>query len=193
MSSLFQFGRWGRLALTVGLLCGGGQIALAQHGGGGGGMGGGRSGGGSPTGGMSGGDSGMGRNHEGPPPGNSPDTAATTSTMRGGLQLGPPGRWWDDKHFAKNLQLRPEQQRQMDATFEANRASLLRHYEELQGEQTRMGGLVHSKTLDEGALFSQIDRVAQARADLEKAMTHLLLQIRGEMDPEQITRLEQHQ
>ena len=30
-----------------------------------------------------------------------------SSTMRPGLQLGPPGRWWDDKHFAKDLQLRP--------------------------------------------------------------------------------------
>jgi len=31
---------------------------------------------------------------------------------------------------------------------------------------------------DEPALFAQIDRVAQARAELEKATTHYLLQIR---------------
>ncbi len=191
MSSLPQLARWGRLALIAGTLCGAGQSARAQHGGGGGGMGGGR--GGSPMGGMPGENPGFGRKHDGPPPANSPDAAATTSTMRGGLQLGPPGRWWDDKHFAKSLQLRPEQQRQMDAAFEANRGPLLKRYQDLQGEQSRMEGLVHAKSLDEGALFAQIDRVEQARADLEKAMTHLLLQIRGEMDADQISRLEQHQ
>ena len=40
------------------------------------------------------------------------------------------------------------------------------------------------------ALFAQIDRVAQARADLEKATTHLMLQVRKEMDADQITRLD---
>jgi hypothetical protein len=39
-------------------------------------------------------------------------------------------------------------------------------------------------------LFAQIDRVAQARAELDKATTHYLLQIRKEMDSDQIKRLE---
>ena len=111
--------------------------------------------------------------------------------MRGGLQLGPPGRWWDDKHFAKELKLRPEQQRRMDSTFEENRPNLLKRYETLQLEEARMESLIRSRSLDEVALFSQIDRIAQARAELEKANTRLLLQIRGAMDMEQIDRLEQ--
>jgi Spy/CpxP family protein refolding chaperone len=112
--------------------------------------------------------------------------------MRGGLQFGPPGRWWDDKHFAKSLRLRPEQQRRMDGIFEQSRSTLLKRYEDLQTEEQHMETLTHASTLDENALFSQIDRVAQARADLEKANTHLLYQIRNEMDPDQITRLEQY-
>ena len=132
------------------------------------------------------------RANGGPPPGNAPDSAGTVSTMRGGLQLGPPGRWWDDKHFAKDLRLRTDQQRRMDALFEQNRPSLLRSYEVLEQEQGRMEALTRAKTLDEAGLFAQIDRVAQARANLEKANTHFLLQIRAEMDMEQISRLEQH-
>ena len=112
--------------------------------------------------------------------------------MRGGLQLAPPGRWWDDKHFAKDLKLRPDQQRHMDLLFEQNRPALLKQYETLQQEQNRMEALTHARMLEESALFAQIDRVAQARADLEKANAHLLLQIRGEMDADQIARLEQH-
>src|ERR1700756_5354220 len=37
--------------------------------------------------------------------------------MHPSLQVGPPGRWWDDKHFAKQLKLTEDQQRHMDAIF----------------------------------------------------------------------------
>ena len=172
-------------------------VVLAQHGGGPGGPGGGGRPGGGP-GGMSangsgyGNGPGFGRGNGGPPPGNGSDSTGAMSSMRGGLQLGPPGRWWDDKHFAKDLKLRSDQQHRMDGIFESNRTSLLRSYESLQQEQNRMEALTHGKNFDEATLFAQIDRVAQARAELEKANTHLLLQIRGEMDADQIQRLESH-
>ena len=128
----------------------------------------------------------------GPPPPTGKDRQPANGTMRTGLQLGPPGRWWDDKSFAKNLKLRPEQQTRMDAIFEQNRETLASHYQGLQQAESQMGELARSPAPEEGALFAQIDRVAQARADLEKATTHLLLQLRKEMDPDQIERLEKH-
>lgn len=191
-----------RAAVALGLLAAlaAPRHAQAQHRGGGGAPGGGFPGGGmggamprgiNPGGGM--------RNggvfpHPGSPPPNVRDGAggASVSTMRGGLQLGPPGRWWDDRHFAKQLHLSSDQQHRMDSIFEQNRGMLLKRFEGLQQEEQRMEELTHAKTLDENALFAQIDRVAQARADLEKANTHLLFQIRSEMDAEQITRLEEH-
>ncbi len=166
--------------------------ALAQHGGGGGGGRGGMGGGGAPGfagGGYSPHD--YGHMNSGPP-GNSPDSAGATSGMRGGLQLGPPGRWWDDKHFAKELKLRPDQQRRMDAIFETNRPALLNRLSAVLQEENRMEGLVHSKNPEEPALNAQIDRVWQARAELEKAKTHYLLQIRQEMNTDQLARLEEH-
>jgi Spy/CpxP family protein refolding chaperone len=171
--------------------------AHAQHGGGhGGGMGPGPGGmGGGMPGGFAGGNYGprdYGRMNGGPPPGNSPDSAGTMSGMRGGLQLGPPGRWWDDKHFAKDLKLRPDQQRRMDSIFEANRSALLTRLGAVQQEQNRLESLVHSKNPDETALNTQIDRVWQSLAELEKAKTHYLLQIRQEMDADQLSRLEEH-
>lgn len=166
---------------------------LAQHGGGHGG------GGGFPAGpGVSGGSSYYPGGFRGDTggfrgvPGHPPDSAGTTGGLHGGRQLGPPGRWWDDKHFVKDLKLRPDQQRRMDAAFEENRAGLLRHYEILQGEEARLAGLTRAMPLDQQALYTQIDRVAQARAELEKANTHLQLQLRSEMDADQVMRLEQH-
>lgn len=158
--------------------------AVAQHGGGGHGMGGGMPGG------FGGG--GFGHRMGEPPPVNNPDRTGTVGPMRGGLQLGPPGRWWDDKGFAKQLKLRPDQQRRMDTIFEANRSVLIKRFLDLETEENKMAALVQSKTLDEPSLFAQIDRIAQARAELEKANTRLLLQLRAEMDPDQINRLEQH-
>jgi|SRR6185312_15441059 Spy/CpxP family protein refolding chaperone len=113
--------------------------------------------------------------------------------MHGGLQVGPPGRWWDDKHFAKQLKLSEDQQRHMDTIFEQNRPMLLKRYEALEQEEQRMEALTHAKTLDETALFAQIDRIEQARADLGKATLHFQVQLRNELDPNQIARLEDQQ
>ena len=125
----------------------------------------------------------------GPPAGN---TGASSSSMRGGLQLGPPGRWWDDRKFAKSLGLNGDQQKRMDNIFGQNRDLLLSRYEALQKAKSRLEGLTRSGKPSEAALFGEIDRVAQARADLEKANTHMLLQLRDEMTLEQVGRLDDH-
>jgi hypothetical protein len=131
-----------------------------------------------------------GDTRQGFPPNSSSQQGGPSNTMRAGLQLGPPGRWWDDKHFAKTLHLRPEQKKRMDDLFDENRSTLVSRYQALQQEESKMEVLSHAQTLEESVLFAQIDRVAQARAELEKANTHLLLQVRKEMDSDQITHLD---
>jgi Spy/CpxP family protein refolding chaperone len=128
----------------------------------------------------------------GPPP-NSGQSGRGPEAARPGLQLGPPGqRWWDDKSFVKSLKLRPEQQAHMDAIFEQNKGALVSRLQSLHQAESQMAEIAKSSSPDESALFTQIDRVAQARAELEKANTHMLLQLRKEMDPDQIDRLERH-
>ena len=56
--------------------------------------------------------------------------------------------------------------------------------------EAQMQDLSRSPTPDEAALLTQIDHVAQARAELQKADTRMLLEIRKEMDPDQIKRLD---
>lgn len=127
-----------------------------------------------------------------PRSGNVPGDMSRNSSARthGGLQVGPPGRWWDDKHFVKQLKLTTDQQHRMDAIFEQNRPMLLKRYEALGVEEQHMDALTRSKTLDENALFAQIDRIELARADLGKATTHYMFQLRSELDSDQIARLE---
>lgn len=181
------------LALALLVLLSAPRVALAQHHGGGG-PGGGP--GGFPGGGMAGGGGISGDPMGGGfPRGDVPRNMSRTSPARphGGLQLGPPGRWWDDKHYVKQLKLSDEQQRHMDAIFEQNRTVLLKRYEALEQEEQHMDALAHAKTMDEAALFAQIDRVEQARADLGKATTHYLVQLRNELGTDQIAKLEDQQ
>lgn len=184
-----------RLLLAV-VVVAGTTLASAQGRGGGGpggGMGGGRGGmdGGPGRGGM---DGGMPHGPFGGSP-SYPDRpsrpgSSGESTTEGRLQLGPPGRWWDNGRFAQSIGLDTRQQRRMDDIFGENKGTLVKLYKNLQHEETQLLKTVRGKDLDEATIFQQIDRVAQARGELEKANAHLLLQIRKEMTTEQTARLD---
>jgi Spy/CpxP family protein refolding chaperone len=142
----------------------------AQRGGGGGGMGGG---------GMMGRGGSMGLMHPLPP-----------QHIHVEPMISLPGRWWDDRKTIKKLNLRTEQQQRMDTIFESNKGTLVSLYDNLQREQQRFVQMPREDLQDETKVFAQIDRIAQARADLEKANFHTLMQIRKELDPDQVATLE---
>lgn len=118
-----------------------------------------------------------------------PDPPNAGGGTTGYLSLGPTGRWWDDAHYVKRLHLRPPQQKQMDAIFDENRNSLISRYQELLHEQELLEAASHAATLNEAGLFGAIERVARARAELEKVNLHILLDLRKEMDAAQLAQL----
>lgn len=109
---------------------------------------------------------------------------------RMGLQLGLGGRWWDDHHTMRKLRISPDQQQRMDAIFEADKPALLDLYTRYQHQEAGLASLSHANLQDESKVFAAIDRVSQARSDLEKENTHMLLQIRQQLDPQQIDALD---
>jgi Spy/CpxP family protein refolding chaperone len=115
----------------------------------------------------------------------------TQSTLRGGLQLGPPGRWWDDDRFATNLALNGDQKKRMDAIFAENKGTLLNLYNSLQAEESGLEQLTKGAHPEEEQIFRQIDKVTEARAALEKANVHMLLGIRKQMTDEQVEKLDE--
>jgi Spy/CpxP family protein refolding chaperone len=108
-----------------------------------------------------------------------------------GLQLGPPGRWWDNKDFAHTVGLNTVQQHRMDDVFSANRDNLMKLYKSLQHEESQLKKMTRSQSLDENQIFQQIDRVTLARGELSKAYAHMELQIRKEMTAEQTAKLDE--
>ena len=130
----------------------------------------------------------------GPPanggPGNQPGGLGTSVVSRGGMQFGPPGRWWDDKSVTHAVGLRQDQQRKMDSIFDANKSAILNSYRSLLSEQTKLDALNKQSQPDSRQVLATIDAVNQARASLEKATTEMLLQIRSQMDSSQIQKLQ---
>ena len=109
---------------------------------------------------------------------------------RMGLQLGLTGRWWDDHGTSKKLNLSSDQQRRMDTVFETNWPTITNLYTNLQREQIGLANLSRSDLQDETKVFAAIDRVSQARTNLEKEYAHTFLQIRQQLDPQQLDALD---
>ena len=108
-----------------------------------------------------------------------------------GLQLGLGGRWWDDHKVVKKLNLSPSQQQRMDSIFEANKPTLVTLYSNLLREQTRLASIPPGDLQDEAKVFAAIGRVVRARSDLEKENVHMLLQVRQQLDPQQLQLLDE--
>jgi Spy/CpxP family protein refolding chaperone len=106
------------------------------------------------------------------------------------LQFGPVGRWWDDKTVAQSIGLRREQQRRMDTIFDANKPAILDSYKTFLKAQANLTAVNKDPQADKAKVFAAIDAVNDARSSLQKATSSMLLQIRQEMDPTQITKLE---
>jgi Spy/CpxP family protein refolding chaperone len=110
--------------------------------------------------------------------------------VHGSVQIGPVGRWWDDKTVVQAIGLGKVQQRQMDATFSANKPAILNSYKTFLSEQAKLNALSKDPNADKEKLFAAIDAVNQARAALQKATTQMQLQIRQQMNPDQVQKLE---
>jgi Spy/CpxP family protein refolding chaperone len=109
--------------------------------------------------------------------------------MERAFHVGPPGRWWNNPQYAGQLGLTTDQQKRMEAVFEQNRGKLLDQMSALQKEESSMGPLLAADQPDENRVLAQIDRIAQARAELEKANARMLLDMRRVLSQDQWKKL----
>jgi Spy/CpxP family protein refolding chaperone len=119
-----------------------------------------------------------------------PDPPASLKQTTGGLQTGLPDRWWKNPATAQSLGLTADQQKKMDDVFQQYRLKLIDLNAALEKEEIMLEPLVAAQPLDEAKITAQIDRVAQARAELEKANGRMLLGIRKPLTPEQWSKLQ---
>ncbi|MGA8088792.1 MAG: Spy/CpxP family protein refolding chaperone [Terracidiphilus sp.] len=98
---------------------------------------------------------------------------------------GEHGQWWNNPKVAEKLKLTDDQRKAMDAIFQQHREKLVDLRGNVEKAEIEMEPLVKADQPNEQAVLAQIDKVAQARAELEKANARFLFELRAKLTPEQ--------
>jgi Spy/CpxP family protein refolding chaperone len=98
---------------------------------------------------------------------------------------GDHGRWWNEPRIAERYKITDAQRKSMDEIYQQHRLTLVDLHATLEKAELALEPLVSEDQPDEGKVLQQIDRVAQARAELEKANARMLLDIRKTLTPDQ--------
>jgi protein CpxP len=98
---------------------------------------------------------------------------------------GPQGRWWNDPALIARLKLTDDQRKAMDEILLNHREKLVDMRAAVEKAELEMEPLMQDDQPNEARVLQQIDKVAQARAELEKANARFLLAIRAKLAPEQ--------
>jgi Spy/CpxP family protein refolding chaperone len=135
-------------------------------------------------------------------------TAAMAQPPGGGLGVGPGfgehrppierafgpdgdhGRWWNNPKIAERLKLTEEQRKAFDGILLEHREKLIDLRASLEKAELTLEPLMGEDQPNEARILAQIDKVAQARAELEKANARFLLAIRAKLTPEQWKQLQ---
>lgn len=99
------------------------------------------------------------------------------------------GRWWDNPKLASDVGLTDAQRKQMDGVFAQYRPQLESLRSSLHNDEKALHPLLDANHVDQGAVLQQVDIIADARANLEKANARMLLGIRNVFTPEQWQKL----
>ena len=111
------------------------------------------------------------------------------NSSTGWQNIAPAGTWWRNQSYVSLLSLTTDQQKRMDEVFQQFRLKLIDLTASLDKEEAILEPLLKAEKLDEAKVATQIDRIANARAELEKANARMLLGIRQVLTPEQWAKL----
>jgi len=97
----------------------------------------------------------------------------------------PPGMWWTNPTVIQKINLTTDQQKKISDIFQQYRSKLIDANVAVRIEEAIMEPLVQSDPPEDSKILAQIDKVAGARAELEKTDARMLLGIRHVLTPEQ--------
>jgi Spy/CpxP family protein refolding chaperone len=103
--------------------------------------------------------------------------------------MGPLGgdrvHWWNDQRSIEKYKLTDAQRKSMDTAFQQHRMALVDLHATLEKAELAMEPMMQEDQPDEAKVLAQIDVIAQARAELEKANARMLFDLRRQLTPEQ--------
>jgi periplasmic protein CpxP/Spy len=98
---------------------------------------------------------------------------------------GEHGRWWNNPQIAQKLNLTEDQRKAMDDVYQQHRTQLIDLRAEVEKAEVAMEPMLSADQPNESAVLAQIDKVAQARAELEKANARFLFELRSKLSADQ--------
>jgi Spy/CpxP family protein refolding chaperone len=99
------------------------------------------------------------------------------------------GKWWKDSTLMKRLGVSDEQIQKIEKIFQDHRLQLIDLHAALEKQEAILEPLVEADQPEEAQVVAQIDKVAQARANLEKSDALMLLAIRRVLTVDQWKKL----
>jgi len=103
---------------------------------------------------------------------------------------GDHGRWWNNPKVVERLKLTDDQRKAFDGILQQHREKLVDLRGSVEKAELALEPLMREDQPNETAILAQIDKVAQSRAELEKANARFLLAIRAKLTPEQWKQLQ---
>jgi Spy/CpxP family protein refolding chaperone len=105
------------------------------------------------------------------------------------IRIDRPGKWWKDSALMKKLGVSDDQIRVIEKIFQDHRLQLIDLHADLEKQEAILEPLVEADQPVESQVAAQIDKVAQARASLEKSDAMMLLAIRRVLTVDQWKKL----
>jgi Spy/CpxP family protein refolding chaperone len=98
---------------------------------------------------------------------------------------GSRGQFWNNPRIVEKLKLTDDQRKVMDGILQDHRVTLIDMRANVEKAEVQMQPLMRADQPNENAILAQIDKIAQARAELEKANARFLLAIRSKLTADQ--------
>lgn len=131
---------------------------------------------------------GMGHSPHDMDPGHGPPSRGPSRD--GQHQIDSSGIWWNNRALVARLGLTDSQQKQIDQIVQQSRLRLIDLRAALAKHELLLEPMLAEEHPQESQVLPQIDRVAAARADLERANARMLFEIRLVLTPEQWKQLQ---
>ena len=101
-----------------------------------------------------------------------------------------PTAWWTNTALVNRLGLTDVQKTRIESAFESHRQNLLSNKQLLEKEEAQLAKLLDGESVDRGAVFTQINRVIQARGEMERTNATMTLEMREQLTRAQWTQLQ---
>ena len=100
-----------------------------------------------------------------------------------------PGKWWKNSELMQKLGVSDDQVQKIEKIFQDHRLQLIDLHAALEKQEAMLEPLIEADQPNETQVVAAIEKVAQARANLEKSNAQMLLAVRRVLTVDQWKKL----